>query len=90
MPSVPQHNQHGSRSRRGGRFSSQNHHHQQQQHQQHHPAKSFKPSRATREAAEIAQAAAFRKDFEAARSFDLDDDEVFCPWHLLTEDDVRC
>ena len=26
---------------------------------------------------------------EAARSFEFDDDEVFCPFHLLTEDDVR-
>ena len=31
---------------------------------------------------------AFRRDFEAARSFDLEDDELFCPFHLLTEDDV--
>jgi len=26
---------------------------------------------------------------EAAKSFEFDDDEVFCPFHLLTEDDVR-
>ena len=79
MPSVSaHHNQHTSRSRRGARFSAS-----------HHPAKPFKPSRATREAAEVAHTVAFRKDFEAARSFDLDDDEVFCPWHLLTDDDVR-
>jgi len=32
---------------------------------------------------------AYRRDFEAARSFDLEDDELFCPFHLLTEDDVR-
>lgn len=31
---------------------------------------------------------AFRRDFEAARSFDLEDDELFCPFHLLTEDDL--
>jgi hypothetical protein len=31
---------------------------------------------------------AFRRDFEAARSFDFEDDELFCPFHLLTEDDV--
>ncbi|KAL9091858.1 MAG: hypothetical protein Q9159_001230 [Coniocarpon cinnabarinum] len=94
MPSVSAHTHNGSRSRRGARFGSSNSHHQQQQHphphphQQHHHTKSFKPSRATREAAELAQLAAVRKDFEAARSFDLDDDEIFCPWHLLTEDDV--
>jgi hypothetical protein len=33
--------------------------------------------------------AAFKRDFEAARSFDLEDDEVFCPFHLLTEDDLQ-
>ena len=31
---------------------------------------------------------AFKRDFEAARSFDIEDDEMFCPFHLLTEDDV--
>jgi hypothetical protein len=30
----------------------------------------------------------FRREFEAARSFDIEDDEMFCPFHLLTEDDV--
>jgi hypothetical protein len=30
----------------------------------------------------------FRQGFEAARSFDLEDDEMFCPFNLLTEDDV--
>lgn len=30
---------------------------------------------------------AYRGKFEAARSFDLEDDEVYCPY-LLTEDDV--
>jgi hypothetical protein len=30
----------------------------------------------------------FRRDFEAARSFELEDDELFCPFNLLTEDDV--
>lgn len=33
---------------------------------------------------------AFKRDFEAARSFDIEDDEMFCPFHLLTEDDVSC
>ena len=31
---------------------------------------------------------AYKRDFEAARSFDIEDDEMFCPFHLLTEDDV--
>jgi len=30
----------------------------------------------------------FRREFEAARSFEIEDDELFCPFHLLTEDDV--
>lgn len=29
-----------------------------------------------------------RREFEAARSFDIEDDEMFCPFYLLTEDDV--
>ncbi|KAF2401470.1 hypothetical protein EJ06DRAFT_556033 [Trichodelitschia bisporula] len=31
----------------------------------------------------------FRREFEAARSFELEDDETFCPFHLLTEDDLQ-
>ncbi|KAK3623104.1 hypothetical protein LTR56_021774 [Elasticomyces elasticus] len=27
--------------------------------------------------------------FEAAKSFEFDDDEVFCPFNLLTEDDLQ-
>ena len=80
----PHHNNHhhpNNRSRKGPRFSSGS---------SQNSAKHFKPHlRATRESAEAAQLATTRKDFEAARSFDLEDDEVFCPWHLLTEDDVR-
>jgi len=30
----------------------------------------------------------YAKDYEAARSFEFEDDEVFCPFHLLTDDDV--
>ncbi len=69
------HNQHGGRSRRAPRYSSSQN-------------KQLKGMRNLKETAELAQAATFRKDFEAARSFDLEDDELFCPWHLLTEDDV--
>lgn len=75
------HNNH--RSRRSTRFSSSQH---------QHPPRHFNKqqrSQNQKETVEAAQAAAFRKDFEAARSFDLEDDELFCPWHLLTEDDVR-
>jgi hypothetical protein len=45
--------------------------------------------RLQKEAEESAMEKAYRRDFEAARSFDLEDDELFCPFHLLTEDDVR-
>jgi len=44
--------------------------------------------RLQKEAEESAMEKAYRRDFEAARSFDLEDDELFCPFHLLTEDDV--
>ena len=30
----------------------------------------------------------YLQKLEAAKSFEFDDDEVFCPFHLLTEDDV--
>lgn len=69
------HNHHGGRPRRTPRYSSSQ-------------SKQFKSMRNPKETAELAQAANFRKDFEAARSFDIEDDELFCPWHLLTEDDV--
>jgi hypothetical protein len=41
-----------------------------------------------KEAVESALEQNFRREFEAARSFDIEDDELFCPFHLLTEDDV--
>jgi uncharacterized protein DUF4452 len=31
---------------------------------------------------------AYRRDFEAARDFEMDDDELFCPFNLMTDDDV--
>jgi hypothetical protein len=30
----------------------------------------------------------YRRDYLAAKSFDIEDDELFCPFHLLTADDV--
>ena len=71
------HHHHGGRSRRGPRFNSSNGNQKQ-----------FKPVRNQRESTEMAQAATWRRDFEAAKAFDLEDDEVFCPWHLLTDEDV--
>ncbi|PSN73082.1 hypothetical protein BS50DRAFT_629158 [Corynespora cassiicola Philippines] len=72
------HNHHGGRSRRAPRISAQ---HQQKQFRQVRTPKEFN--------VEPTQVTAFRRDFEAARSFDLEDDEVFCPFHLLTEDDLQ-
>ncbi|KAF2796232.1 hypothetical protein K505DRAFT_359490 [Melanomma pulvis-pyrius CBS 109.77] len=72
------HSHHGGRSRRAPRISaSQNH-------------KQFRPVRTPKEfVVEPPNVAAFKRDFEAARSFDLEDDELFCPFHLLTEDDLQ-
>ncbi|KAF4307127.1 hypothetical protein SLS57_009392 [Botryosphaeria dothidea] len=72
--------------------------------QQHHPGgrprrqprsaaahnhKQFRNVRTPKETVEAANVVAFRRDFEAARSFDLEDDEIFCPFHLLTDDDLQ-
>ncbi|CAI6254549.1 unnamed protein product [Periconia digitata] len=71
-----QHNHHGGRSRRAPRVSAA------------HQQKQFRQVRTPKEFVEPPTLLAFRRDFEAARSFDLEDDENFCPFHLLTEDDV--
>ena len=70
-------NHHGGRSRRAPRISAQ---HQQKQFRQVRTPKEFNVEPPT--------SIAFKRDFEAARSFDIEDDEMFCPFHLLTEDDV--
>jgi len=76
---VPSHNHHGNRSRRSARFGiPQN------------TQRSVKVPRIHKDGAEDVAASNVRKDYEAARSFDLEDDEIFCPWHLLTDDDVSC
>jgi hypothetical protein len=31
----------------------------------------------------------YRRDYLAAKSFDIEDDELFCPFHLLTADDLQ-
>jgi hypothetical protein len=31
----------------------------------------------------------FRREFDAARSFDFEDDDLFCPFNLMTEDDLQ-
>jgi len=50
--------------------------------------KQTKTTRSSKDSSEDNLAMNVRKDYEAARSFDLEDDEIFCPWHLLTDDDV--
>lgn len=54
----------------------------------HQQKQQFRQVRTPKEFVEPPTLIAFRRDFEAARSFDLEDDENFCPFHLLTEDDV--
>lgn len=71
------HGHHG-RSRRGPRVASQNAHRQ------------YKAQRSPKE--EIPQPPTYGdylRVLEAAKSFEFDDDEIFCPFNLLTEDDVR-
>ncbi|PSK59344.1 hypothetical protein C1H76_5898 [Elsinoe australis] len=76
------HNHHG-RSRRGPRGVSSSHH----AHRQQHLLK--QQQRSPKQPSENPAYTAYIKDLEAARSFDLEDDEVFCPVHLLTEDDLQ-
>ncbi|KAH7080513.1 hypothetical protein FB567DRAFT_45041 [Paraphoma chrysanthemicola] len=72
------HNHHGGRSRRAPRISAQQNH------------KQFRQVRTPKEFnVEPPTMIAFKRDFEAARSFDIEDDEMFCPFHLLTEDDLQ-
>ncbi|KAI1201565.1 hypothetical protein F5X97DRAFT_25130 [Nemania serpens] len=75
-PSVP-HNHHGGRNRRAPRVSvSQN------------AQKQFRGMKSMRElSVESPSVTAFRSQFEASRSFDLEDDMEFCP-KLLTDSDL--
>jgi len=78
MNAHTSHNHHGGRSRRAPRLSAAHNH------------KHFRQVRTPKEfVVEAPNITAFRRDFEAARSFDLEDDEMFCPFHLLTEDDLQ-
>ena len=79
IPSHAPHNSHGhhGRSRRGPRITSQNAHRQ------------FKAQRNVKEIAPEPPAySEYLQRMEAAKSFEFDDDELFCPFNLLTEDDV--
>ncbi|KAI0483974.1 hypothetical protein GGR56DRAFT_2242 [Xylariaceae sp. FL0804] len=74
-PSIS-HSHHGGRNRRAPRLSvSQNSH------------KQFRGVRSMKELSESPSVSAFRTQFEASRSFDLEDDMEFCP-KLLTETDL--
>ncbi|KAF2094463.1 hypothetical protein NA57DRAFT_68555 [Rhizodiscina lignyota] len=78
-------------------YRGQNHisHINNHQHQhQHHGGRSRRAHRQvkavrTKEVVETVQVTNFRRDFEAARSFEIEDDEIFCPFNLLTEDDLQ-
>ncbi|KXT00483.1 hypothetical protein AC578_4067 [Pseudocercospora eumusae] len=70
------HGHHG-RSRRGPRISSQNAHRQ------------YKAQRSPKEEVPAPQTYNdYMRTLEAAKGFDFDDDEVFCPFNLLTEEDL--
>jgi hypothetical protein len=75
--SSHQHNGHHGRSRRGPRISSQN------------AQRQYKAQRSPKEMPEPTAHAEYMQRLEAAKSFEFDDDEVFCPFHLLTEDDLH-
>jgi hypothetical protein len=75
------HPHHSGRSRRQARASGS-------QHNNHHH-KHIRALRIQKEAEESAMEKAFRRDFDAARSFDIEDDEIFCPFNLLTDDDLQ-
>ncbi|KAI1320755.1 hypothetical protein F5Y16DRAFT_77770 [Xylariaceae sp. FL0255] len=75
-PGAVSHSHHGGRNRRAPRLSvSQN------------PQKQFRGVKSMKELSESASVVAFRSQFEASRSFDLEDDMEFCP-KLLTESDM--
>lgn len=78
------HSHHAGRSRRATRASA-NHHQQQHQKQQ------LRAMRLQKEAEDHAmeRALTFRREFDAARSFDFEDDELFCPFNLMTDDDLQ-
>lgn len=74
------HPHHAGRSRRTTRTTGYHHRNEQKQ---------IRALQLKKEAEiESAMEQNFRREFEAARSFDIEDDEMFCPFHLLTEDDV--
>merc|ERR1712072_1212272 len=49
----------------------------------------YKAQRSPKETPQDLAHLEYLQKLEAAKSFELDDDEVFCPFHLLTEDDLQ-
>ncbi|KAI9667423.1 MAG: hypothetical protein M1821_000238 [Bathelium mastoideum] len=79
-PNSSSHHHHGGRRRAPRPGTAHSHLHKQ-----------YNRARNPKEAppVEVPTISAFVKEFEAARSFDLEDDELFCPFNLLTEDDLQ-
>lgn len=78
LPNASSHSHgHHGRSRRGPRIASQTAHRQ------------YKAQRSPKEVPETPAYVDYLQRLEAAKSFEFDDDSEFCPFHLLTEDDVR-
>ncbi|KAF2772698.1 hypothetical protein EJ03DRAFT_168711 [Teratosphaeria nubilosa] len=79
LPGASSHhnNGHHGRSRRGPRISSQN------------ALRQYKAQRSPKEVPATPTHSEYLQRLEAAKSFEFDDDEVFCPFHLLTEDDLQ-
>jgi hypothetical protein len=75
------HNHHAGRSRRATRASAAHHHNSKQM-------RALRLQQKEAEEYAMEKASAYRREFEAARSFDFEDDEIFCPFNLLTDDDV--
>lgn len=73
-------NHHGNR-RRAARVANN--------HNNTNSNKQLRAMRSAKDAMEAAAITAYRQNFEAARSFELEDDEMFCPFNLLTEDDLH-
>ncbi|GAB7362315.1 hypothetical protein MBLNU230_g2331t1 [Neophaeotheca triangularis] len=88
MPSHSSHshnNNHHGRSRRGPRIASQNAH---RQFKAQRSPKEQLPESSHQQQQQPAYSEYLQR-LEAAKSFEFDDDEMFCPFHLLTEDDLQ-
>jgi len=79
-----QHNHHHGRTRRQTRASGNHHHNQTKQIR----ALRLQQKEAEETAMLMERAISYRQNYESARSFDMDDDEIFCPFNLMTEDDL--